>query len=63
MLYIPYERPKKGALILLRQRAWLPLKDSHTLEIEPRTISTKINMLAFVDPLHPISNILLIGTL
>ena len=50
-------------LILLRQRTWLPLKDSHTLEIEPRTISTKIDMLAFEDYLHPMSNISLIGTL
>ena len=50
-------------LILLRQRTWLPLKDSHALEIEPRTVSTKINILAFVDHLRPISNILSIGTL
>ena len=54
---------KSEHLILLRQRAWLPLKDSHALELEPRTISTKIDMLAFADPLNPISNILSIGTL
>ena len=36
---------KKEHLILLRQRAWLPLKDSHALESELRTFSTKINML------------------
>ena len=50
-------------LILLRQRTWLPLKDSHALEIETRTVSTKIDILAFEDNLHPISNILSIGTL
>ena len=54
---------KKEHLILLRQRAWLPLKDSHALEIEPRTVSTKIDILAFADRLHPISKILSIGTL
>ena len=54
---------KKEHLILLRQRAWLPLKDSHALEIEPRTVSTKIDILAFADHLHPISKILSIGTL
>ena len=54
---------KKEHLILLRQRAWLSLKDSHALEIEPRTVSTKIDILAFADHLHPISNILSIGTL
>ena len=54
---------KKEHLILLRQRAWLSLKDSHALEIEPRTVSTKIDILAFADRLHPISKILSIGTL
>ena len=54
---------KKEHLILLRQRAWLSLKDSHALEIEPRTVSTKIDILAFADHLHPISKILSIGTL
>ena len=55
--------PKRDHLILLRQRAWVPLKDSHAPEIEPRTVSTKINILAFADHLHPISKILSIGTL
>ena len=54
---------KKEHLILLRQRAWLSLKDSHALEIKPRTVSTKIDILAFADHLHPISKILSIGTL
>ena len=54
---------KKEHLILLRQRAWLPLKDSHALEIETRTVSTKIDILAFADHLHPISKIFSIGTL
>ena len=54
---------KKEHLILLRQRAWLPLNDSHALEIETRTVFTKINMLTFVDHLDPISNMLSIGTL
>ena len=54
---------KSEHLILLRQRAWLPLNDSHALEIETRTVSTKIHILAFADHLHPISNILSIGTL
>ena len=48
---------KKEHLILLRQRAWLTLKDSHAPEIELRTVSTKIDMLAIADHLHPISNI------
>ena len=55
---------KKEHLILLRQRAWLPLKDSHALEIETRTVSTKIHILVpFPDHLHPISNVFSIGTL
>ena len=54
---------KKEHLILLRQRAWLPLKGSHTLEIETRTVSTKIHILAFADHLHSISNMLSISTL
>ena len=54
---------KSEHLILLRQRAWLPLKDSHALEIEPRTVFTKIDMLTFADHLHSISNMLSIGTL
>ena len=36
---------KSEHLILLRQRAWLSLKDSHAPETDPRTISTKIDML------------------
>ena len=55
--------PKSEHLILLRQRTWLPLKDSHALEIELRTVSTNINILAFANHLHPISKILSIGTL
>ena len=47
-------------LVLLRQRAWLPLKDSHALESEPRTFSTKIDMLAIGEHLHPVLNIELI---
>ena len=43
--------PKSEHLILLRQRAWLTLKDSHALEIELRTVSTKIDMLALADHL------------
>ena len=54
---------KSEHLILLGQRAWLTLKDSHAPEIEPRTVSTKINMLTISDHLHPVSNILSIGTL
>ena len=54
---------KSEQLILLRQRAWLTLKDSHTPETEPRTVSTKIDILAFADHLHPVLNILSIGTL
>ena len=54
---------KSEHLILLRQGAWLLLKDSNAPEIEPRTVSTKIDMLAFADHLHPISNILSSGTL
>ena len=50
-------------LILPRQRPWLNLKDSHAPEIEPQTISTKIDMLAIADHLHPVANILSIGTL
>ena len=45
---------KSEHLILLRLRAWLPLKDSHALGIEPRTVFTKIDMLAFTDHLLPI---------
>ena len=55
--------PKSEHLILLRQRAWLTLKDSHALEIVPRTIFTEIDMLTFADHLHSISNMLSIGTL
>ena len=44
-------------LILLRQTAWSPLKDSHAPESEPRTFSTKINMLVFEAHLNPISKI------
>ena len=62
MLYLPYERTKKLALTFAKTRAWLPLKDSHALGIEPRTISTKIDMLGIADHLHPVSNILSIGT-
>ena len=54
---------KSEHLILPRERSWLTIKDSHTSEIEPRTVSTKIDMLAIADHLHPISNILSIGTL
>ena len=54
---------KNEHLILLRQRAWPPLKDSHALEIEPSPVSTKIDMLAIAVNLHPVSNILSIGTL
>ena len=54
---------KSEHLILLRQGAWLLLKDSHAPEIEPRTVSTKIDILAFADHLHPVLNILSIGTL
>ena len=54
---------KSEHLILLSQRAWLTLKDSHAPEIEPRTVSTKIDMLAIADHLHPVANILSIGTL
>ena len=53
---------KSEHLISLRQRAWLPLKDSHALENEPRIVFTKINMLTFADLLHSISNMLSIGT-
>ena len=54
---------KSEHLILVRQRAWLPLKDSHALEIETRTVFTKIYSLTFADLLHPISNMLSISTL
>ena len=54
---------KCGNLILLRQRAWLTLKDSHAPEIEPRTVSTRIDVLAIADKWHPVSNIFSIGTL
>ena len=54
---------KSEHLILPRQRAWLTLKDSHALEIEPRTVFTKIDMLTFEDHLHSISNMLSIDTL
>ena len=35
---------KSGHLILLRERAWLPLKDGHAPENEPLTFFTKINL-------------------
>ena len=54
---------KNERFILLSQRAWLTLKDSHAPEIELRTISTKIDILAIADHLHPVSNILSIGRL
>ena len=54
---------KSEHLILPRQRAWLPLKDSHALEIEPRTVFTKIDNPTFGDHLYPISSMLSIGTL
>ena len=47
---------KSGYLILLRERAWLPLKDGHAPENEPRTFSTKIDLLDFVVDLLQISN-------
>ena len=57
MLYIPYERPEKCVLKSLRKRTWLPLKDSHAPESEPRAFSTKIDKLATKAHLHPISNV------
>ena len=36
---------KSGHLILLRERAWLPLKDGHAPENEPLTFFTKINLM------------------
>ena len=44
-------------LILPRQRAWLPLKDRHALEIDLRTVSSKIDMLPIENILHPVLNI------
>ena len=54
---------KNEHLILLRQRALPPLKDGHALEIEPSSVSTKLDLLAIAVGLHPVSNILSIGTL
>ena len=54
---------KSGYFISLKQKALLPLKGSHALGIEPRTVSTKTDMLAFADHLHPISVIISIATL
>ena len=48
---------KNEHLILLRQRAWPPLKDSHALGNEPRNFSTKIDMLAFAVNFHPVSKL------
>ena len=47
---------KSGHLILLRERAWLPLKDGHAPENEPRTFSTKIDLPEFGVELLQISN-------
>ena len=47
---------KSGYLISLKQKAWLPLKGSHALGNETRTILTKINFLAFGAKLLLISN-------
>ena len=57
MLYISYERPEKCVFKSLRQRAWLPLKDSPAPDSEPRTFSTKIDALIARAHLYPISNI------
>ena len=54
---------KSEHLILLRLRAWITLKASHAPEIEPRTVGTKIDILAIADHLHPVLNILSIDTL
>ena len=47
---------KSGYQISLKQKAWLPLKGSHALGNETRTILTKINFLAFGVQLLLISN-------
>ena len=44
MLYIPYESPESSYSILLWQRAWLTLKDSHALENKCMSFFTKINL-------------------
>ena len=47
---------KSRYLILLKQKAWLSLKGSHTFGNETRTFFTKINFLAFGVELLLISN-------
>ena len=47
---------KSRYLILIRERAWLPIKDGHVPENEPRTFSTKIDLPDFGVDLLQISN-------